>query len=150
MVVGNLGTSRRFTYTAVGDHVNLGSRVEQLNKIYGMQVLITEHTFEQLEDGFQTRPIDLVRVKGRQHAVQIYELIGSIALDDQHLFRDEFEKALEAYRSRDWEEAFRRFTTIASRAPKDGPTRLYVERCLTMLNRPPSAEWDGAYSMDPL
>jgi class 3 adenylate cyclase len=150
MVVGNLGSSRRFTYTALGDHVNLGSRVEQLNKIYGTHVLITENTFEQLDGGFNTRPIDLVRVKGKQTAVQVYELISSGSGDGENWFRAEFEEALAAYRGRHWEDAFRRFTAIASRAPEDGPTRLYVERCLTMLNRPPSAEWDGAYIAEPL
>jgi class 3 adenylate cyclase len=145
MLVGNLGSTRRFTYTALGDNVNLGARVEQLNKTYGTQVLITEHTYAQIL-GFEARPIDLVRVKGKQQAVQVFELLGTREIDDgERWFREGFSEALDAYRSRCWEEAFRRFTTLASRAPDDGPTRLYVERCLMMLNRPASPDWDGVY-----
>lgn len=151
MVVGNLGSSRRFTYTALGDHVNLGSRVEQLNKAYGTRVLITEFTHRQLPPAFQVRLVDLVRVKGKQQAVQVFELLSSRNLEETgRAFRDDFEQALTAYRGQQWEEAFRRFTALASKAPDDGPTRLYVERCLKLLSHPPGSEWDGVYLAEAL
>jgi adenylate cyclase len=151
MVVGNLGSSRRFTYTALGDHVNLGSRLEQLNKVYGTHILVSEHTLAQIGDEFLVRPIDRVRVKGKQTAVQVFELMGPTATSaDLEEFAGQFNQALSAYRDRSWEEAFRRFTALASRRHNDGPTRIYVERALAMLSHPPGPGWDGVHLADPL
>ena len=76
VAVGNMGSDRLFDYTAVGDNVNLASRLEGLNKYYGTNILISQATAEVLGNGFILREVDLVKVKGKAQAVRIYEVIG--------------------------------------------------------------------------
>ena len=76
MLVGNLGSKYRFAYGVLGDHVNLGSRLEGLNKQYGTDILIGENTAQLVEKSFLLREVDLVRVVGREQPVRIYELLA--------------------------------------------------------------------------
>jgi adenylate cyclase len=75
MVVGNMGSSSRMDYTLMGDNVNLGARLEGTNKIYGTNIIISESTYEYVKDRVFARELDLIRVKGKQQPVKIFELI---------------------------------------------------------------------------
>jgi len=147
MVVGNLGSKYRFAYGVVGDQVNLGSRLEGLNKVYGTEIIIGENTARLVEQAFRLRELDMVRVKGRTQVVHIYELIGKAGATlspahDQALWA--YAEALEAYRKGMWTEALALFQQALGLRPEDGPSRTLSRRCLEYRDTPPEP-WDGVF-----
>ncbi len=125
-VVGNMGSSLRFNYTAIGDTVNLASRLEAQTKAYRCQIIISEATAMALGDEFLLRRLDRVRVKGKQQAVQIYELMEDN--EDNRRIKTDFESALAAYEAGLFDEAeagFRRCVDEYS----DATAEVFAERC---------------------
>jgi adenylate cyclase len=148
MLVGNLGSKYRFAYGVLGDHVNLGSRLEGLNKTYGTQILIGENTAQMVEKSFLLREIDMVQVVGREQAVRIYELLakaGTSLPPEQEQTFSSYAAGLEAYRERRWDEALGLFTESLTLWPGDGPSRTMVDRCQIYQKAPPPEEWDGVF-----
>ncbi|HEY6126597.1 MAG TPA: adenylate/guanylate cyclase domain-containing protein [Candidatus Acidoferrum sp.] len=148
--VGNMGSSLRYGYTALGDSVNLSSRLEGLNKDYGTHILANETTFLAAKDsGFVFRELDLIRVKGKLEPVVLYELVtfsDSISADTQARL-DRFCRARSLYRQRLWLEAQAEFQSILTQWPDDGPARAYWKRCQEYLFDEPPAGWDGVFTM---
>jgi adenylate cyclase len=149
MLVGNMGSSRRFNFTIMGDNVNLASRLEQLNKTFGTRLIVSETTHQAVRDKVVARELDLIRVKGKTRPVKIYELLGPIE-DGERVrpFVDRFHTALDAYRSQHWQTALGLFGELLRDFPEDRPTRLFVQRCRDLIERPPEGEWDGVYVME--
>lgn len=151
-VVGNVGSTERMNYTALGDSVNLAARLEGTNKMYGTTILISEAVLKGLPADFVTRPIDIVAVKGKDKGVRIFELIG--INNDPYLapvpseiqeFAAQFEKAFNLYTKQKWKEAIKAFSTIrdANLYKDDIMAEKYIERCENFIKNPPGASWDG-------
>ncbi len=148
MLVGNLGSRYRFSYGVLGDQVNLGSRLEGLNKVYGTEILVGENTARLVEGEFLLREVDMVRVMGRTQAVRVYELLAKLGTPvslEQEKGLKSYAAGLEAYRQKSWREALALFGQAVALWPGDGPARTMAERCVIHQQTPPPAEWDGVF-----
>jgi adenylate cyclase len=147
VLVGNMGSPERFNYTVMGDTVNLASRLEGLNKLYGTSMLVTEATYDAARERVIGRPVDLVQVKGRSRGVKIYELLG-LAGEEEDGVKEMAARAAEAfdaYVAGEFSRAAASFDAMLERWPDDRVAALLVERCREFMATPPPADWAGVY-----
>jgi adenylate cyclase len=148
MLVGNLGCKYRFCYGMLGDHVNLASRLEGLNKMYGTEILIGENTAAMVEGEFVLREVDQVRVKGKLIPVRVFELVagyGEPLPEQKQSVLTLYAEGLKAYRKQDWLVAENTFKHCLELDPDDGPSRVMIQRCRIFMQDPPPADWDGVF-----
>ena len=158
MVVGNVGSTDRMNYTAVGATVNIASRLEGLNKFYGTQILVSNVVRDRAGSGFLMRPVDLVLPKGAKTPIEIHELVAAAPGNDtlpRSLWADEQAQALckawqdayKVYVARDWPSARSAFAAIHSRFLNDPLARVFVDRCNAFAVNPPGPSWNGVTEM---
>jgi adenylate cyclase len=150
MVIGNMGSREIFDYTVMGDNVNLSSRLEGVNKVYGTYIMCSEATRVMVGDAVITRELDIIRVKGKTEGVKIHEVLAraSDGLDDaRSSLVETYRRGLDAYKNRRWQEGIELFREALTFEPSDGPSGLYLERCTEFLENPPGDDWDGIFTM---
>lgn len=151
MIVGNMGSDRLFDYTAIGDNVNVGSRLEAANKPFATGIIIGDNTWHMVKDRFECRRLGLVTVKGRVRPVGAHELLGvkgelspAIAQLLPH-----YEEGLIAYSRRDFAAAVVGFQRALEVNPSDGPSHAYLERCRHFITAGEThTTWDGSFALD--
>lgn len=148
MMVGNMGSKQRFDFTAMGDSVNLGSRLEGANKNYKTGIIIGELTYERVKNEFVCMELDSVRVKGKKKPVKIYSLVGVKDIPEiPEVIVNQFNEGITVYKERKWDEAIQIFENVAAVDPDLYAAQLYIERCTNFKKSPPPPDWDGVYVM---
>ncbi|HEY5704192.1 MAG TPA: adenylate/guanylate cyclase domain-containing protein [Terrimicrobiaceae bacterium] len=141
-LVGHFGARDRMNYTAIGDAINLASRLEALNKQYGTSIIASESIAQRANLAFDFRLLDVVAVKGKSDPITIYELLGAKGAKAQRQeMVDAYETAFAAYAARDFEAAL----NILREHESDPPSAVLVERCAAFLKAPPPPDWHGVY-----
>jgi len=153
MMLGTLGEADRMEGSVISDAVNLASRLEGLTKYYSTGVLISQHTHQALTNGrFCSRQIDLVRVKGKDQPVGIYEIIDAdpgVSGELKQATLAEFADAVALYRDQKFSEALAGFDAIVAANPHDGPADLYIQRCRKLLSDGWNREdWDSVTTIE--
>ena len=144
-IVGDIGSSQRTEFTAIGDTVNSASRLESATKQYGVDLLISDVVRKRVADQFICRTADLVKVQGKTHSIETFTVIGRHGSAEPASL-GLYEQAVRSYRSGLFKEALNQLSQCVASGLNDSLTRLYIERCKHLAAEPPK-DWDGVWVM---
>jgi adenylate cyclase len=146
--VGNFGSAEKFGYDAMGENINLASRMEGLNKYLGTDVLITGDTCREIAGQLVTRRLGLFRLKGFEKTVEVHELVSELEkASESQPWRELFAKGLECFERKSFEQAEAAFRRTCETKPDDGPSKFYLERIAELRAHAPTADWTGVIEL---
>ena len=150
VLVGSIGSELMMSYTVMGDTVNLASRLEGANKVYGGRILVSEATIAGAGASIEAREIDRVVILGQTQPQAVFEIMGRKGelTPAQRELRDRFSEGLTAYRARRWEDSRRAFNAALLAVPDDGPSVTFIKRLDHLLTAPPENAWDGSWRLE--
>ncbi len=149
-IVGNIGSSHKMEFTAIGDGVNLASQLEEESKRYGRDIIISENTYRLCANRIWARELDLIHLKDTHQPVTIYELVGMRYEDipeEKLSVIEHYTQGREYYRDREFVRAAAKFSQVLEISSWDKPAALHLERCQYFLQSPPPPDWDGVFSL---
>ncbi len=150
VISGNIGCSKRMEFTAIGDGVNLGSRLESASKQYGTDIVLSESTYRPCADLVWARELDYIRVKGKDQPVKVYELVGlrtETVPDAKQEIIERYHKGREYYLNREFPMAMAEFGSVLKIDKDDKSAMLHLTRCQHWLQNPPLDNWDGSWTL---